>query len=38
MHSFLPFYAMVGLWNSFFLIIYSVFNLSILMKFSSRLD
>jgi len=34
--SFLPFYAMVGLWNSFFLIIYSVFNLSILMKFSSR--
>merc|ERR1719347_1297463 len=34
--SFLPFYAMVGLWNSFFLIIYAVFNLSILMKFSSR--
>jgi len=34
--SFLPFYAMVGLWNSFFLIIYAVFNLSILMKYCSR--
>jgi len=34
--SFLPFFAMVGLWNSFFLIIYAVFNLSFLMKFSSR--
>jgi len=34
--SFLPFYGMVGLWNSFFLIIYSLCNLSILMKFSSR--
>jgi len=34
--SFLPFYAMVGLWNSFFLILYAVFNLSTLMKFSSR--
>jgi len=33
---FLPFFAMVGLWNSFFLIIYAVFNLSKLMKFSSR--
>lgn len=33
---FLPFFAMVGLWNSFFLIIYAVFNLSKLMKYSSR--
>lgn len=33
---FLPFFAMVGLWNSFFLILYAVFNLSKLMKFSSR--
>ena len=35
-YEFLPFFAMVGIWNSFFLIIYAVFNLSILMKFSSR--
>ena len=35
-YPFLPFFAMVGIWNSFFLIIYAVFNLSILMKFSSR--
>ena len=35
-YAFLPFFAMVGIWNSFFLIIYAVFNLSILMKFSSR--
>jgi len=34
--SFLPFFAMVGLWNSFFLILYAVFNLSKLMKYSSR--
>lgn len=34
--EFLPFFAMVGLWNSFFVIIYAVFNLSFLMKFSSR--
>ena len=34
--SFLPFFAMVGIWNSFFLILYAIFNLSILMKFSSR--
>merc|ERR1719154_2393 len=34
--EFLPFFAMVGLWNSFFLILYAVFNLSKLMKFSSR--
>ena len=35
-YPFLPFFAMVGIWNSFFLIIYAVFNLSTLMKFSSR--
>jgi len=34
--SFLPFYGMVGLFNSIFLIIYAFCNLSILMKFSSR--
>jgi len=34
--EFLPFFAMVGLWNSFFLILYAVFNLSKLMKYSSR--
>ena len=34
--AFLPFFAMVGLWNSFFLIIYALFNMSFLMKFSSR--
>jgi len=33
---FLPFFAMVGLWNSFFLIFYAIFNLSKLMKYSSR--
>ena len=33
---FLPFFALVGFWNSFFLIIYAVFNLSKLMKYSSR--
>jgi len=33
---FLPFFGMVGLWNSFFLIFYAVFNLSKLMKYSSR--
>ena len=35
-YPFLPFFAMVGIWNSFFLIIYAVCNLSIFMKFSSR--
>ena len=35
-YEFLPFFAMVGIWNSFFLIIYAIFNLSVLMKFSSR--
>merc|ERR1719474_1631526 len=34
--TFLPFFAMVGIWNSFFLILYAVFNLSVFMKFSSR--
>ena len=34
--DFLAFYAAIGLWNSFFLIIYSLFNMSVLMKFSSR--
>ena len=34
--EFLPFFAMVGIWNSFFLIIYAIFNLSFLMKYSSR--
>ena len=34
--AFLPFYAMVGIWNSFFLIIYSLFNLSVVMKFCTR--
>ena len=34
--SFLPFYAMVGLWNSFFLLIYSLLNLSFVMKFCTR--
>jgi len=33
---FLPFFGAVGLWNSFFLIIYAFFNLSKLMKYSSR--
>ena len=33
---FLPFYAAIGLWNTFFLFLYSVFNMSVLMKFSSR--
>jgi len=33
---FLPFFGMVGIWNSFFLILYAVFNLSKLMKYSSR--
>lgn len=34
--SFIPFYAMVGLWNSFFLIIYALFNLSFIMKYCTR--
>ena len=34
--NFLAFYAMIGLWNTFFLILYSFFNMSMLMKYSSR--
>jgi len=34
--EFLPFYAAIGLWNTFFLFLYSFFNMSVLMKFSSR--
>ncbi len=34
--DFLDFFAMVGMWNTFFLTLYSFFNMSILMKFSSR--
>ena len=33
---FLPFYAAIGLWNTFFLFLYSFFNMSVLMKFSTR--
>ncbi|KAK7496612.1 hypothetical protein BaRGS_00012264, partial [Batillaria attramentaria] len=29
-------YACVGLWNAFFLVLYSIFDLSILMQFSTR--
>ena len=36
--DFLAFYAAIGLWNSFFLCLYSIFNMSILMKFSSRYE
>lgn len=34
--NFLAFYAAIGLWNSFFLFLYSFFNMSVLMKFSTR--
>eukprot|EP00095_Tigriopus_kingsejongensis_P000918 maker-scaffold186_size273091-snap-gene-1.39 protein:Tk00918 transcript:maker-scaffold186_size273091-snap-gene-1.39-mRNA-1 annotation:"hypothetical protein DAPPUDRAFT_40435" len=34
--DFLAFYAMTGLWNTFFLILYSFCNMSVLMKYSSR--
>ena len=34
--DFIAFYAMIGLWNTFFLIIYSFCNMSVLMKYSSR--
>lgn len=34
--DFLAFYAAIGLWNSFFLFLYSFFNMSVLMKFSTR--
>ncbi len=34
--EFLDFFAMVGIWNTFFLVLYSVLNMSLLMRFSSR--
>ncbi|XP_048774701.1 solute carrier family 4 member 11-like [Ostrea edulis] len=34
--NFQAFYACVGLWNSFFLFLYSAFDLSVLMKWSTR--
>ena len=34
--NFLAFYAAIGLWNSFFLFLYSFFNMSLLMKYSTR--
>merc|ERR1712223_2008745 len=34
--NFLAFYAAIGLWNTFFLLLYSFFNMSRLMKYSSR--
>ena len=34
--DFLAFYAMIGIWNTMFLILYSCFNMSVLMKYSSR--
>ena len=34
--DFLAFYACIGLWNSFFVFLQSFFNMSILMKFSTR--
>ena len=34
--DFLAFYGAIGLWNTFFLTLYSAFNMSVLMKFSSR--
>ncbi|NWV66973.1 S4A11 protein, partial [Malurus elegans] len=34
--DFSAFYAWIGLWNSFFLVIYSLFNLSLLMKLFKR--
>ncbi len=34
--DFLAFFALVGAWNTFFLTIYSFFNMSVLMKYSSR--
>ena len=34
--DFLAFYGAIGLWNSFFLFLYSFFNMSVLMKYSSR--
>ena len=34
--NFLAFYGAIGLWNTFFLFLYSFFNMSRLMKYSSR--
>ena len=34
--DFLAFYAMIGIWNTVFLTLYSCFNMSVLMKYSSR--
>ena len=34
--SFTAMYAWVGLWTAFFLILYSIFNLSVLMRYSSK--
>ena len=34
--DFLAFYAAIGLWNTFFLFLYSFFNMSVLMKYSTR--
>ncbi len=34
--DFLTFFALVGAWNTFFLTIYSLLNMSVLMKYSSR--
>lgn len=34
--SFIPFYSCVGLWNSFFLLIYAITNSSRIMSFSTR--
>ena len=34
--NFFAFYACVGLWSTFFLILYSLFDLSRLMKWSTR--
>ncbi|NWV42697.1 S4A11 protein, partial [Grantiella picta] len=34
--DFSAFYAWIGLWNSFFLVIYSLFNVSLLMKLFKR--
>lgn len=34
--DFSAFYAWIGLWNSFFLVMYSLFNFSLLMKLFKR--
>lgn len=35
-YPFLPMYAAIGLWNAFFLILYSMFDVSRLMKWCTR--